>query len=167
MTWKISFQQKPSVSGTYQTVKHQSVQLCWVCIDLPLSSPQFCVFNGPGTTHSLFWSFGAEKISTTHWSGGRVQVWAQVRAPAGHLAITPEGYSRRQSKVLRFWLQNHWQWPSSWGRAPAQLGRVGQASTNTGHFRVCGSRCGAWPGRLRKTCHHSCDIYWAQESKRF
>ena len=28
------------------------------------------------------------------------QVWVQVRAPAGHLAITPEGYSRRQSKVL-------------------------------------------------------------------
>ena len=31
---------------------------------------------------------------------GRVQVWVQVRAPAGQLAITPEGYSRRQSKVL-------------------------------------------------------------------
>ena len=30
----------------------------------------------------------------------RVQVWVQVQAPAGHLAFTPEGYSRRQSKVL-------------------------------------------------------------------
>ena len=36
-------------------------------------------------------------------TGGRVQVRVQVRAPAdsaGHLAITPEDYSRRQSKDL-------------------------------------------------------------------
>ena len=53
--------------------------------------------------HSLFWDLGAEKTFTTHWSGGRVQVWVQVWAPAlpaSHLAIHPEGYSRRQSKVL-------------------------------------------------------------------
>ena len=31
----------------------------------------------------------------TRWLGGRVQVWVEVPAPAGHLAITPEGYSRR------------------------------------------------------------------------
>ena len=49
---------------------------------------------------TLFWVFGADKTSTTHWSGGRVQAWVQVRAPASHLAITPEGYSRRQLKVL-------------------------------------------------------------------
>ena len=33
-------------------------------------------------------------------SGSRVQVWVQVEAPAGHLAFTPEGSSRGQSKVL-------------------------------------------------------------------
>ena len=84
------------------------------------------------TPHSLLWGFGGDKTFTTCWSGGRVQVWVQVRAPAGpiskcHLEITPEGYSRRQSKVLT---AN--QWPSSWGRAPAQLGWVGRASTKTG-----------------------------------
>ena len=36
---------------------------------------------------------------STRWSGCRVQVWVQVWAPAGHLAITPEGCSRRQSKI--------------------------------------------------------------------
>ena len=47
--------------------------------------------------------------------------------------------------------------PSSWGRSPALLARVGWASTNTGRFRVCCSRC--WPrqARLRKTCYHSWD----------
>ena len=43
----------------------------------------------------LFWVFRADTTSTTHWSGGRVQVWVQVQAPADHLAITPKGYSRR------------------------------------------------------------------------
>ena len=43
---------------------------------------------------------GADKTFTTRWSGSRVQVWVQVRAPACHLAITPESYSSRQSKVL-------------------------------------------------------------------
>ena len=38
----------------------------------------------------------------------------------------------------RFWLQN--QMPSSWGSALAQVGRVGQASTNTGRFQVGCSR---------------------------
>ena len=116
--------------------------------------------------HNLFRDFGAGKTSTFRWSGCRVQVWVQVRAPAGHLTITPEGYSRRQLVLrIKFWLQN--QWPSSWGRAPAQLGRVGRASTNTGRFRVGGSRCGPRPARLRKTCYHSCDTDSVQESTRF
>ena len=63
----------------------------------------------------------------------------------------------------RIWLQN--QWPSSWGRALAQLGRVGRASTNTGRFRVGGSRCGPRQARLRKTCYHSCDTDSVRESK--
>ena len=56
---------------------------------------------------TLFWGFGADKNSTIHGSGGRVQVWVQVWAPACHLAITPEGYSRRQSfvnnRLLCYW----------------------------------------------------------------
>ena len=39
-----------------------------------------------------------------------------------------------------FWLQN--QSPSPWGSTPAPLGQVGLESTNTGSFRVGGSRCG-------------------------
>ena len=39
----------------------------------------------------------------------------------------------------RFWLQN--QWPSSWGSAPAMLGQVWRASTNTGCFLVGCSCC--------------------------
>ena len=65
----------------------------------------------------------------------------------------------------RFRGQN--QWPSSWGRAPARLAQVGRASTNTGRFRVGGSRCGPRPARLRKTCYHSCYTDSVQESKRF
>ena len=67
----------------------------------------FGVFNGPkrnlnSTTspRRLFWDFGADQTCTTCWSGGRVHVWVQVQTLASHLAITPEGYSRRQSKVL-------------------------------------------------------------------
>ena len=52
------------------------------------------------TPHSWFWDFRADKFFTTCWSGGRVQVWVQVWAPAGHLVITAEGHYRRQSKVL-------------------------------------------------------------------
>ena len=65
----------------------------------------------------------------------------------------------------RFWLQNQWQ--CSWGRALAQLERVGLARSNTGRFRVGGSRC--WPrqARLRKTCYHSCDTDSVRQSKRF
>ena len=71
-----------------------------------------------------------------------------------HLAITPEGCqcSRWQTKV---WPQN--QGLSSLGSAFAQHCRVWVASTNTGHFRIGGSRC--WPqlARLKKICYHSCN----------
>ena len=52
------------------------------------------------TPHWLFWDLVAEKSFTIRWSGCRVQVHIQVQGPACHLAITPEGYSRRQSKAL-------------------------------------------------------------------
>ena len=56
--------------------------------------------------------------------------------------------------------------PSSWGRSPALLGRVGRASTNTGRFPVGGSRCGQRPARLRKPCYHSCYTDSVQDSKK-
>ena len=65
----------------------------------------------------------------------------------------------------RIWLQN--QWPSAWGRALAQLGRVERARTNTLRFRVGGSRCWQRQARLRKMCYHSCDTDSVRESKRF
>ena len=72
----------------------------------------------------------------------------QIRAPAGHLEncveITPEGYSKKQSTVLT-------QRPNSWGSAPPQFGRVRQAITNTGRFRVGGSLCGPQQARLSKS----------------
>ena len=40
--------------------------------------------------HSLCCDFGGYKTFTTRWSGGRVQVWVQVWAPACHLAISPK-----------------------------------------------------------------------------
>ena len=75
---------------------------------------------------------------------------------AGHLAIIPEGYFRRQSKDLT-------------AKSMAKLlgRRVGRASTNTGRFRVGGSRCGPRPARLRKTHYHSCDTDLVRELKRF
>ena len=104
------------------------------------------------------------KTFTTRWSGSRawVQVCVQVRAPAGHLAISPMPVSEGNR---RFRGQN--QRPSSWGRSPALLARVGRASTNTRRFRVGSSRC--WPrqARLRKTCYHSYDIGSIQEPTRF
>ena len=62
----------------------------------------FCIFNWPRriqTPFLLFRGFRADKITfTTRWPGCRVQNWGQVWVPAGHLAITLEGYSR-----ARFW----------------------------------------------------------------
>ena len=84
---------------------------------------------------------------TTCWSGGRVQVWDQVWAPACHLAISlkaiPGGNSRFGGQKQR---------PSSWGSFPALLVQVGQASTNMGCFLVRGSCC--WPQQacLRTNC---------------
>ena len=44
----------------------------------------------------FFRDLRADKTFTTRWSGSRIQ----VRVHVCHLAIKPEGYSRRQSKVL-------------------------------------------------------------------
>ena len=114
------------------------------------------------TPHSLCCDFGGYKTFTTRWSGGRVQVWVQVWAPACHLAISPKAVPEGNR---RFKGQN--QRPSSWGSSPALLGRVRWASTNTGCFRVGGSRCWQQPAHLRKTCYHLCDNDSVQELTRF
>ena len=113
------------------------------------------------TPHSLFWGFGADKTSTTHWSGCRVQVWVQIWAPACHLAIIPEGYSRRQSKVLT-------------AKSMAKL--LGPCSctawagwTHEHKHRVFPSRwqlLRAATG-LRKTCYHSWGTDLVQQLNRF
>ena len=125
----------------------------------------FGVFNKPKriqTPHSLFWDFWADKTSRTRWSGGRVQVWVQVRAPAGQWQSLPNAIPEDSR---RFWLQN--QWLSSLGHALAQLGRVGRARSNTGRFWVGDSHCWQRQARLRKTCYHSCDTDSVHESKKF
>ena len=73
-------------------------------------------------------------------SGGRVQVWVQIRAPAGHLAITPEGYLRRQSKVLTAKPSNG----QALGHALRHSlgGSDGRAQTQGVRGSAPGSRCG-------------------------
>ena len=74
---------------------------------------------------------------------GRVQVWVRVWAPAGQLAISPEGYSSRQ---LRVWLQN--QLPGSWGHSPAWTHMTSK------HTKLP-SQLQSWPACLGKKCCHS------------
>ena len=83
------------------------------------------------------------------------QVWVQVQAPADQCRSS-DNHSRRlfEKTIEGFDCKINGQ---AFGAAPAQVGRVGRASTNTGRFRVGGSRCGPRPVRLRKTCYHSCD----------
>ena len=104
--------------------------------------------------HSLCCDFGGYKTF--------VQVWVQVWAPASHLAIFPQEVPEGN---WRFRVQN--QLPSSWGLSPALLAQVGWMSTNTGRFRVCSSRFGPQPARLRKICYYSCYTDSVQESKMF
>ena len=62
------------------------------------------------TPHSLLCcDFGGFNTFTTRWSGGRVQVWVQVWAPACHLAISPKAIPegnrrfRRQNQRPECW----------------------------------------------------------------
>ena len=126
--------------------------------------------KGIETPYSLCCDFGGYKTFTTRWSGGTVQVWVQVRAPAGHLAISSKPNRRLFQKViegLEGIVSGQNQQPSSLGRSPALLARVGRASTNTGRFRVGGSRCRQQQARLRKTCYHSFNTESIQEPIRF
>ena len=96
----------------------------------------FGVLKRIQTKHSLLnfiLGFLSRYTSTTHWSGGRVSPCRPVQVIWQSLPKAIREDNRR------IWLQN--QWPSSWVCAQAQLGRVERASTNTGCFRVGGSRC--------------------------
>ena len=92
----------------------------------------------------------------------RIQVWVQVWALAGHLAITPESYSRRQSKVLTAKSMAKLFGPCS---GTAWAGRTGKHKHRA--FPSLLSRCGPRPACLRKTYYHSCDTDSVRGSKRF
>ena len=98
------------------------------------------------TPHRLFWGFEADKTSTTHWSGWRVQVWA----PTGHLAITPKGYSRIQSKILTAKSM-----AKLFGQCSGTAWAGHKGKHNERQFRVSSSCCWPQQARLRKMCYHS------------
>ena len=123
--------------------------------------------------HTVFWTLlwghdsGADKTFTTHQSGGRVQVWVQVPAPASHLAITPKGDSRRQSKDLTTKSMAKLLGPHS---STAWAGWTGKHKHRAFSSLL---HCGCWQrlARLRKASilqeYHSCNIDSVQESKKF
>ena len=88
-----------------------------VDIDSQLSSISAVSTDLKFEFHNFFWDYRADKTFTICWSGGRVQVWVQGQSPAGLLAITSEGYSRRQLEDLTaksmaefFWLRSGTAW---------------------------------------------------------
>ena len=113
------------------------------------------------TPHSLCCDFGGRAIKPLQLVGQAAEFKFEP-LPTISPKTVPDGNRRFRGQNQR---------PSSWGRSPALLARVGRASTNTGRFRVGGSRCGPRPARLRKTCYHSCDTdsvpVLLQESSRF
>ena len=109
---------------------------------------------------SLCRDFGADNTFTTRWSGCRVQVWVQVWAPAGHLAIWWSLPKAITGDYRRSWLQiqelSSWG-PRSDGRAQTQGAGVSESAT------AAGTRCGPRPAPLRKKCYHSCDTYFESQ----
>ena len=120
------------------------------------------------TPYSLSCDFGGDKTFASRWSGGSVQVWLQLWAPAGHLVIW-QSLLRLFQKVIEGLEGTHChsgqnQQLSSLTCCLALLGRV-LASTNTRCFLVSCSLLAATC--LRKTCYHSCDTDSVQKSTRF
>ena len=100
------------------------------------------------TPHSLCCDFGGYKTFTTRWSGGRVQVWVQVWAPACHLAISPKAVPEGNQ---RFRGQTWKSTAKHLGQLSCSAWKVGRASINTGRFPVGGSRCRQLQAHMRKT----------------
>ena len=136
-------------------------------IDSPLAS--ILAFStdlkGIRTPHSLFRDFGAHKKFTTRWSGGRFQVWVQVRAPASG-CLSSDNHSRRlyQKAIEDFDCKINGRafgaaLRHSLGRVqPAELDRQAQAQgVFIVTFRVGGSHCCQQQASKRKSCYHSCN----------
>ena len=109
-----------------------------------------------------------DKTFTTSWSGGRVQVWAEVQAPACHLAITPEGYSRRQSNNQGFDSKSNGQalW-TALGHSFCRLDWQAQTQTvsNWTNSTAAATVSCQQPAGLKKKCHQSFDTDLVQGSK--
>ena len=114
------------------------------------------------TPHSLCCDFRGDKTFTTSWSGGRVQVESKFEP----LQVIWQSLRSLVQKVIEG-LESEINGQAL--GAALRLARVGRASlsTNTGRFRVGGSRCGPRQARLRKACYHSCDTDSTQSSTRF
>ena len=127
--------------------------------------------NSIQSPHSLSRDFRADQSFISCWSllGDRDQVWVQVQAPAGHLAISPEGHSRLEKtiKALSLSLKNQ-RLPLGAALRHSVGGSesVRQASTITRRFWVCCSRCWKRPACFRNKGYHLSDTDLVRESKR-
>ena len=146
-----------TVGSLFQHLSPRPVWWMRVEIDSGSQLSSISAFWKVQTPQRLFWDFWPDKTITTSWSGSKVQV-----APAGHLAITFKGYSRRQSKVLTAKSN-----AELLGSTPALLEMFWLASTNKGSFLVGRSCCWQRQAHFGKTCYHSCDTDSVLESVRF
>ena len=126
--------------------------------------------NSIQSPHSLSRDFRADQSFISCWSllGDRDQLWVQVQAPAGHLAISPEGHSRLEKtiKALSLSLKNQ-RLPLGAALRHSVGGSesVRQASTITRRFWVCCSRCWKRPACFRNKGYHFCDTDLVRGSK--
>ena len=154
----------------YNNMKTTVAPVWWTRVDIDLLLSLILAFSTDlkriQTPHGLFWDFGADKTSTIHWSGGtrRGRLLAEFKFEYKFepLQVIWESLPKAiPEDNRRFWLRN--QWPSSWGRSPAQLARVGRANTH----RDYPSRRQSPRAATGSTCNYSCDTDSVPESKRF
>ena len=88
----------------------------------------------PQSPHSLCCDLGGCKTFTTPWSGGKPEFESKFEP----LPVIWQSLRRLFQKAI------------GGLESKALLAQVGRASTNTGRFGVCGSRCGQRQARLRK-----------------
>ena len=117
------------------------------------------------TPHRLLWDFRAVKTVPSRLSGGWVQVWVQFWAPAGHLSITPVGYSRRKSKVLTAKSKTQLIWPRSSIPTGGRTGEHQLASELFPSWQQ--SLLAATAAGSEERVKQSCDTELVWESKEF
>ena len=127
--------------------------------------------NSIQSPHSLSRDFRADQSFISCWSllGDRDQLWVQVQAPAGHLAISPEGHSRLEKTITALSLSLKNQRLPLGAALRHSVGgseSVRQASTITRRFWVCCSRCWKRPACFRNKGYHLSDTDLVRESKR-